>query len=313
MARRWIVPLSEADKALRRTGIGASEVAAILGLDEHRGPIDVWLEKMGLAFDASTPEQEMGHLLEPVIAQMYERRTMSKTVGGCESVRHPEFEWALCTPDRKVIEGPADYVEIKNVGIGMCRAWGPEPDGVPASKIIQVQWQAFVLDARRIDVAALLTGTRPRVYPVLRDQALIDMMVEPVERFWRDNVLAKVAPPCEPSDAQKLAAARYREHDGDIIGATPEAETLARRLERLARAEKRIKAIKDAAQAAAKEIIGHADGIDGCFLWREQRGKVAWAKVASEVGVPQDVIEKHRGKPARVFKRWNDKNGVDDE
>ena len=49
----------------RRSSIGASDVAAILGLDPYRTGLDIWLQKRGLAeVQDQTEASLMGHLLD---------------------------------------------------------------------------------------------------------------------------------------------------------------------------------------------------------------------------------------------------------
>jgi putative phage-type endonuclease len=300
--------LTEADKALRANAIGASDIAAIVGMDPHRKPIDVWLDKMGRSTYVETPEQMMGHLMEPAIATMYERRMNAQLVDDCKTVAHPELPWAVATPDRRAIVGPAPYVEIKNVGFGMHFAWGKEPDGAPLAKVLQVMWQMFVLgaanpdvEANRIDIAALLTGTTSRIYPTLRDDELIGILREAAEKFFVDCIVSRQPPPLTGAEANRLADLDYEGNDGTILQPNNEALAVLARLKRIRKALDKVKNLNEQAEADAKRLIGNADGIEGCFTWKLRAGTVSWAKVAHEVGVTPDIVEKHRGAPTRVF------------
>lgn len=62
--------------AQRRTGIGGSDVAAILGLSPWRTPYQVWEDKTGRSDDQEeTPALYWGRLLEDPIRQAYADRT----------------------------------------------------------------------------------------------------------------------------------------------------------------------------------------------------------------------------------------------
>lgn len=300
--------LTDADKALRANAIGASDIAAIVGMDPHRKPIDVWLDKMGRTTYVETPEQMMGHLMEPAIATMYERRMQAQLVDDCKTFVHPGLPWAVATPDRRAVVGPAPYVEIKNVGYGMHFAWGREPDGAPLAKVLQVMWQMFVLGAAfpdvqtdRIDIAALLTGTTPRIYPTLRDDELIGLLRDAAEKFLVDCIVARQPPPLTGAEANRLADLDHEKNDGTLLASTPEAEAVLARLKRVRKAQAKVKDLAEQAEADAKRLIGSADGIEGCFTWKLRAGAVSWAKVAHEASVPPDIVEKHRGAPTRVF------------
>ena len=88
--------------ATRKTGIPASDAAAILGLSPWKSPLDVWLEKTGRApIQEIAPKREdlffLGHQLEPAIAAMYSRKT------GRELLQVQENRGLLRHPDRKSV------------------------------------------------------------------------------------------------------------------------------------------------------------------------------------------------------------------
>jgi putative phage-type endonuclease len=57
--------------AARRTGIGGSDIAAILGLSPWRTPLDVYRDKVDGAEQPETEAMRWGRLLEDVIAREY--------------------------------------------------------------------------------------------------------------------------------------------------------------------------------------------------------------------------------------------------
>lgn len=62
--------------ALRRRGIGGSDVAAILGLSKWHSPLDVYRDKIGEGADQpDSPAMEWGRRLEPVIREKYAEAT----------------------------------------------------------------------------------------------------------------------------------------------------------------------------------------------------------------------------------------------
>ena len=61
---------------LRRSGVGGSDVSAILGMNPWRGPFDVWLEKTGAVDQfGENPAMMRGRLFEPAIANWYSEVT----------------------------------------------------------------------------------------------------------------------------------------------------------------------------------------------------------------------------------------------
>lgn len=57
---------------IRQTGIGGSELAAMLGLSEYKTPLDVYLEKTGqTAPFTGNKNTERGNMQEPILAHYF--------------------------------------------------------------------------------------------------------------------------------------------------------------------------------------------------------------------------------------------------
>jgi putative phage-type endonuclease len=259
---------------LRRTGIGSSDIAALAELDPHRGPIDVWLDKMGLAETSESPAMWAGDRLEEAVAAMYCEQHHAVLYKPTQTSRHPTSAIALATPDRLALQGPAPMVEIKVVGRWMADRWGDPPHEAPVDKILQVQWQLEVLQLDREDIAALIGGTDLRVYRVERDRELGADMLALAETFWREHIIARVAPPHDGTLARALAAMQWPRNNGAMLPATLEAEVTRDRLLRLGQLRGRIEDAEARLQAKACAMVGEADGVDGCFTWKAPR--VSW-------------------------------------
>lgn len=202
--------------AIRRTGIGGSDVAAVLGVHPYRSPLDVWLEKVFVPTDgrdhrttvAIAPLSEAirwGDLLEETIAQEYARRTGAQVfrpeTGIC---RHPRKSWMLGNPDRLVVlAGKTFGLEVKTAGWRALARWGPPPEECPHEYILQCAWYMGVTGLERWDLAGLLCGQELRTYTFFRDLDLEEMAVAGCERFWKEHVLARVPPPIEGSESFK--------------------------------------------------------------------------------------------------------------
>lgn len=273
---------------LRRSGIGSSDIAAIAELDPHRGPIDVWLDKMGCAEAADTTATWLGDRLEDAVAALYQERrgrddgSYQPMLERGETAYHGEHPWALATPDRLRSDG-AGIVEIKNVGGWMAHLWGDAPHGAPIDKVLQVQWQLLVCDVEHGEIAALLGGTDFRIYEVERDRELGAELLELARIFWEEYVLQRVPPPHDGDAARRLAKRRWPLAMGDMLPATPEAEQLRDRILRVKRHEKRVKDLRARLEARAMELCGNAPGIKDCFTWTAPRQMGPWKAAARAV------------------------------
>lgn len=285
--------LSDEQLAMRRRGIGGSDVAALLGLDPYRTAWDVWAEKTGRA--EPSPENRFtrwGNRLEAVIADEYRERLGVALWKGA-TVVHAARPWQLGTPDRLVnasSQASAEWgLEIKARGLRQAWRWGAERDGaagVPDEVQAQAHWYMSLTDLPRWDVAVLLDGNDFRAYTLERDTDVEAALLDVAERFWRDHVQANVPPDFDGGDAAwRYVHERMRGAGGKCIEPTVPAEMIASDLEEvlltIERAEHRKAELRQrlAALAANLGVKGFAND-----AWRfvnvEQRGKVNWKRVA---------------------------------
>jgi putative phage-type endonuclease len=243
---------------LSNFGIGASEIAAIAGLNPYHSPWDVWLRKTGQTVeDPQTTFTEWGHRLEPAIRQAYVDQTGHTVHVPSTSMFHAETPWARATPDGLVVKEPHTFeavVQCKNVGTWVEKAWRDAP---PQYVQLQEHWEMYVTGLERSDIAVLIGGNDFRVYTVHRDDKLIEGLVTIAAEFW-GRVQTKQAPNIDGSDA----CSRYFEERLTKAGAVElvaDASTDASMVEwselhhTAKRCERRIKEIKNAVLA---DLVG---------------------------------------------------------
>lgn len=189
-------PASETDWLIqRREAIGASECAAILGLDKYATPYSVFLDKTGqIPLSSGLSEAaEWGHILEPVIRDEAAARLGFEvtTIGGLESRSRPwqraSLDAVLLTPDY----GPIP-LEVKSTSMYLAEEWAD--DQTPDRAECQVQHQLAVTGAPYAYVAGLIGGQRLVIRRVDRDQELIDHINAEEEAFWQ-HVVDGTTPP----------------------------------------------------------------------------------------------------------------------
>lgn len=262
--------LSPAQIRMRKTGIGASEAPMVLGESPHGGRIALYMRKLGLADDFTTPAQEMGNLLENGIATYYARKTGAK-LKGATTLRHPRDHWMLATPDRYV-NGGQKLLQIKLVGIWMAHHWQDTDEGIPDYVRVQVTQEMDVSGIHLCDVAALIGGTDPRIYQVEYDRDLADGIREANRAFWFDHILPKIPPESDGSDdMNELLKRLYPRSRGPAIVASPELEALASLLIR-ARANASAWTTEQARiEQEMKRLMGPVEAVEGAgwkVTWR---------------------------------------------
>lgn len=295
--------------AVRQTGVGASEVAAIVGVSEYEGALDVYLRKTGLV--EPKPENEFmrwGNKLEAVVATEYAER-LGVVLDTSDTVRHPVNEWALATPDRIVRsgEGEAWLLEVKTTAARKADEWGEVgTDQVPHRVAIQCQWQMYVTGYRRCDVAVLIGGSDFRTYTLWRDDEVIAALVAQVEAFWRDHVEANEPPPLDGSEsAHRYLALKYPKDVTPLDHADERADHAMQELAHLKAELAELERQVSEREVELKALIGDREGLVGVAgkaTWKlPASGAVSWKKVADELRAPASLVAKYTSAPTRRF------------
>lgn len=136
----------------RRMGIGASELAGVLGVPgAFHSPFSLWwAKKLGWTTER-TFAMKVGTLLETTLGALFadERPDLMVCRPDGRLFRHPEHDWMLCTPDFLAVneQGRVEPVECKSDEGG---AWGPVAElKVPPKHRVQLHTQMMVFGAER--------------------------------------------------------------------------------------------------------------------------------------------------------------------
>lgn len=196
---------------IRRKGIGGSDAAAICGVNPWRGPLSVYLSKIGEAPDAGANEaMEWGTELEDTIAKVFSRRTQQK-VKRCNMIlQHNDYDFMLANVDRFTLddeEGEWGVLEVKNVGEYRREDWA---DGaVPEYYEIQGQHYMAVTGANYVWFAPLIGGNKMQPVKVMRNERAITSLIKIERDFWH-LVETRTPPPIDDSvEATKVLKALY--------------------------------------------------------------------------------------------------------
>lgn len=243
--------------AARRSGIGASEAAALIG--EH-----AWLDlsrlvasKRGLLGDAEESDRlAWGLRHEATIRAAYsEPRYSGRETRAhgllLRSVAHP---WALATLDGEALHPEHGWIPWEGKALEVFRAdeWDHGP---PPTYWWQCQGQMLVTGAPCVSIAALLGVHRLVWCDVERDEAAIRRLELRGAEVWRRYIEGDEEPPA-PYDRETFAALWPAEEPGavvelgeDIAHLDAEREEL---VETIARASKRKAEIDDSIRAALR-------------------------------------------------------------
>ena len=179
----------------RRNSIGASEVAAVLGLSPYSTPFDVYKHKHGVDSYFDPERAYVGHALEGVIHGHIEKFMPELCpVLPAFMVRSKEYPWLHASLDRRVtVDGLDVPVQMKSAHFYGVKDW---EEGTPILVQAQLQTELLCFD-RPFGFSAVFGGDmRIRLYRVERDDEFIENHLIPATKeFWFEHVKKDVPPP----------------------------------------------------------------------------------------------------------------------
>lgn len=245
----------------RNQGVGASEVAAILGLDPYRSAWDLWAlktEKHIESGDESSSEAaDIGNEIEVTTARLAEKRMGVRLVKPTATYKAANGIM-FANLDRQVekaVRG-AENCELKSTGL--LDGWGEAgTDDVPERVLLQVHAQMLCSDARVSHIARLLGrfGFKFDLYRVEYNPVLGVAIEERVCDWWNAHVVKDIAP--EDSQPSLPVVSFLKRTPGKVIeiGSDVVAAYVAAR-----DAKKKAEEIEDNAKANLLAALGDAEG-----------------------------------------------------
>jgi len=204
--------------AARTRGIGGSDIGPICGVSPFTSARQIYLNKTGQFPDsvkpdnASSERMHFGHMLEPIVADEYEKREL------CEGGSHPDYhlevvdatmqslenEWALANVDRLIVDSngvPQGILECKTTSEYMNDEW--ESGDILTTYIYQLNWYLYVTGLQWGAFACLVGGNKFYTYEMTRNDELIqDILLPRAKAFWEDNVVKLQEPEMQSTDTE---------------------------------------------------------------------------------------------------------------
>jgi len=280
---------SEAWLELRRQGLGASDMAAVMGVSPYKTPYQLWAEKTG-----ATPPQKVGAaanrgvILEDAVGQYYEQERgvkLRKSNGIVRLRKHPRIMASL---DRTIVGEPKGLVELKTSSSPRWSMWP-----VPPEVVIQTHVQMGITGAEWCDVVALLGGLVFKIERVQFDPVLW-AEIQRAALLFLDAVDSKTPPQLEALDAQAFAIATPQGSQ-EFVEATSDLERVYAQLRETNTELHFIEQKKGSLEIIIKEAIGEKAGLAGngwTVYWKQARPSEVtdWKMVAQASGALQSVI-----------------------
>lgn len=239
----------------RKGYIGASDLAAILGVSKYANAHDVYMQKVYELDDVDKPVMKRGRFLESGVLDWFESEHEVELTRDVR-VRFPgdELFIAQCdglTPDGEPVEAKTSATDTE---------WGaPYTSEIPDEYIVQAQVQMLCTGAARCHVPAVVCGYNSmelREYTVLRDDEIIAALRTAGRKFWDEHVIPRVPPVDAPT---METVKRIRREPASMVELTEVAANAVAAYEAARDAAKLADAAKEEAQAALLALLGDAE------------------------------------------------------
>jgi putative phage-type endonuclease len=280
----------------RKTGIGGSDVAAVLGVSKWKTAFELYQDKVNDIVDVQESDiLHFGNKLEQVIADEFAERNNVKVQKRNTMYRHAEHPELIANIDRYIVGGA--ILECKT-----CSAWaqgkfGKAGDEIPDEYQLQVQHYMYVTGIREAYLAVLIGGNEYRQFEIPYHADLAEFAAGQCVNFWQNHVLKNVPPPPTVRDA---LTDYYIAESGAKITATPAIMELVEEYKTLKGDEKEVKARMEKVKfelqnfAQTNELILNPSG-DIIATWKrgKDRATVDWKQLCEDHGISEEEIAKY--------------------
>lgn len=248
---------------VRKSGIGSSEVATIVGLNPFETPLQLWRRKRGL----DAPQEESfamraGHYLEDAVAQFWHDET------GREIIKRSATDWIIRSNEKPYMQVSPDRTfwldgnrSNSNKGILECKTTQLAVDGdnLPKHWFCQVQYQLGVAELTQGSLAWLTQGREFGYRDIAFSPDFFGWLCEEVERFHTDNIIGGREP--DPISAGDILLKYSRHTDGKFVETTDEVFGAYTQLKDVRRGLAELERRKEELEEKIKLAFGDAEGL----------------------------------------------------
>lgn len=221
----------------RRSFLGGSDVAAILGISPWKSKLQLWQEKTGEFVEEISHEKQKtfnrGKRWEPVVIEMLvdeleDRGHDVKILN--RNLRHKDIQYDFIAAEidlELLIDGKEINGEMKTVHPFAAKDWGDDnTDDIPMYYTAQVLHGQMVTGRDKTVVAALIGADDLRVHFVDRDEGLISHILVEELKFWDSLVKLERPEPTTLDDILRL----YARDSGESMSADEDILNLIQQL-----------------------------------------------------------------------------------
>lgn len=267
------MPFTAEELEERKGYIGASEAAAVLGLSRWGTPLSVWSEKTG-QIQPDPNDNELakwwGNEFEDTVAKRFMKETRKKVRRVNEAYTHKKYPFIKCHVDR-IVEGEDAVLECKMATVYKAKEWDGE-DQIPQEYILQVYHQLACTGRKKAYIAVAIGNTEFQIKEVLRDDKVINSMIQKEAYFWNTFVVPKVMPSqILADDADVLQQLFPKATEGTTIEIGDELDRIKESLDALSKDKFIVEKEIDKLKNEAKALLGTNEtglGVNHSVSWK---------------------------------------------
>lgn len=264
--KRWLECRMHGPKGDIPYTVGGSDVAAIFGVSPWTTPLELWMIKKGRMkppAKSNANQLEMGHLLEPIAAHWYAKKTGDYVYEDTNLYQHADHSYALANFDRRfkrAVDGEPGILECKSCTYHKASEWAD--DSIPLYYELQLRFYLSVADVN-IGAFSAVWGNNPdndlAMPKITRDKAKEDMIFERLDEWiWS---LENDKPPKMSDVEPKLALASLARIYGPSVAGMPTIEfpdKYENSLRRIAKLQEQVSECNAEIKKYEKEIVAHS-------------------------------------------------------
>lgn len=290
---------------LRKSGIGGSDAAAVIGLSPYKAAYDVYADKLGLVPPVEDNEaMRLGRDLEEYIASRFCEAAGKKVRRRNYMLRNHEYPFAIADIDREIV-GERAGLECKTTNILNLKRY--KNGDFPEEYYTQCVHYLMVTGFDRWYLAVYIFGKGLEIFVIDRDEDEIKALADRERDFWKNNILKKQPPAFTGlSSEDRTLNALYPESNSGKVDLMPFANELRQYTSRKEMI-KQLTAQNKAVEQSIKEYMqtaAQADTDGYKVTWKEQT-RSSWdvdKLIKDFVPSGTDLDEYKKETVTRVFK-----------
>lgn len=174
----------------RMSGIGGSDIAAIMGVSEYRNALDVYNSKKGISPLFKNINMDVGIALENLIKE-YANSEFGLDVSDGLFVRHNEYDFIIAHTDGFYKLGTETGVLEYKTSLGYNK-WG---DDVPVEYYLQLQHYMLVTGLENAKLVVLyLNNLKFDIFHYKANKEVQENIISAAKDFWNNYILKNIPP-----------------------------------------------------------------------------------------------------------------------